>query len=1220
MKNRISEFRNFNVNPRRPGFALVVALTAIVLITVIVLAFFSKALLNRQISFTSTNQIKSDMLARTALDIVVGEVRQEVIDYSKASTNGIYQPLSSTNIVPIKTGVSGADTTTGAFTIAKVAAADTKIDPGTNGKTFGSTAALDAQSRNGRTLSQWFVTGPKLGSAALPSWSYLSRSGTIVTNLSSGASSPANTNFVVGRFSYTVYNIGGLLDANVAGYPTGIAGTNYGSKSSVAYADLTALGLTSAQITNLVSWRNAATGTSPDLFNSWATGISTTNTPTSKQAAAAANSGYLETTYGDNVFFSRRDLLRYLAANDIPNAASYLTHFSRAVTAPDWAPSNVTGSSINYGDDANKTSSVNRFVPAALAFDGVITDYADDGTPSTRGVSNSESLVQKKFSLAKLAWLGHNGPNAAAFASSLSSSDRELAIKTSFGLTWNSTKKRWDYDHGANGILTLDEVRDLKRAPDFFELLKAGILEGSVGQSPGVVAQDINWEPPSPRTLASMTAAEKRQYWEGPIGSHYDIYSADKDRHILQIGANIIDQADNDNFPTAVYLELYNQPSFSVSENALNNTVFGLENLPMLARLRNWARVNGDTPPEPPSGQEATWNYPVLPMGVWLQPELWNPNDSSTAADSTNPLTDPNYPTPTALRLITLGKAYVWNIRVDKDMNNVLDSSYQTNPLINFPADAKFGSDPIDFGHDVDNPSVAGIVCFKNPKPSSTQPRAFFDEPIGLTGNGDSTAQYDYYDTTSASGPDNHHPLNANWLFSQSAGRRYLGVFLGSVPHDGNENGFDVRSIPDPQLSFVLQYFDGTDWRSYAVFNRLESLYDDGGTSNSRWGQSGYASSNGHVDPRTDRLSGSSGLNSAGNIVAWHNGSVRMGPGKKLPSSGNGATESVGRNPIFQGWPRPGTTFRHGSSDNLGLLAGDAATLGGGTGSFLFDDWMRNVTDTGWNGAAVNQPRFWYKDPDGVTRPADGWRGIGWQVSDSASDTGDGMPSYHGDDTRVTASKTRRRSVILNRPFRSVGELSYVYRDLPYKTLDLWSDSSADSGLLDLFSVSDEPIVTAGKINPNSAPPLVLEAILSKTLKHNGETASISVAEAQVLANQLSQTLATTPLSSRGNMAALNTTIQTAFSSTTLPATNQTANKANKAYAESPIRALASASNTRTWNLMVDVVAQSGVFPANSTSLANSFIVQGERRYWLHLAIDRLTGKIVDSQLEQVYE
>jgi hypothetical protein len=33
-----------------------------------------------------------------------------------------------------------------------------------------------------------------------------------------------------------------------------------------------------------------------------------------------------------------------------------------------------------------------------------------------------------------------------------------------------------------------------------------------------------------------------------------------------------------------------------------------------------------------------------------------------------------------------------------------------------------------------------------------------------------------------------------------------------------------------------------------------------------------------------------------------------------------------------------------------------------------------------------------------------------------------------------------------------------------------------------------------------------------------------------------------------------------------------------------------------------------------------SFVVEGEKRYWLHVAIDRYTGQIVDQQLEAVEE
>ncbi len=75
----------------------------------------------------------------------------------------------------------------------------------------------------------------------------------------------------------------------------------------------------------------------------------------------------------------------------------------------------------------------------------------------------------------------------------------------------------------------------------------------------------------------------------------------------------------------------------------------------------------------------------------------------------------------------------------------------------------------------------------------------------------------------------------------------------------------------------------------------------------------------------------------------------------------------------------------------------------------------------------------------------------------------------------------------------------------------------------------------------------------------------------------------------------------------------------NKAYLEAPMRALSSITNTRTWNLMIDVIAQSGHLTPTATTLDN-FVVEGEKRYWLHIAIDRYTGKIVDQQLEPVYE
>jgi hypothetical protein len=70
---------------------------------------------------------------------------------------------------------------------------------------------------------------------------------------------------------------------------------------------------------------------------------------------------------------------------------------------------------------------------------------------------------------------------------------------------------------------------------------------------------------------------------------------------------------------------------------------------------------------------------------------------------------------------------------------------------------------------------------------------------------------------------------------------------------------------------------------------------------------------------------------------------------------------------------------------------------------------------------------------------------------------------------------------------------------------------------------------------------------------------------------------------------------------------------------EAALRALTDVGNSRVWNLMVDVVAQSGRYPANASQVS-SFFVEGEKRYWLHVAIDRLTGKVIDKQLELVTE
>lgn len=1163
MKYLFPKFGHPGLGPRRTGFALVVALTAIVLITVIVLAFFSKALLNRQVSFTSTNQIKSDMLARTALDIVVGEVRQEIVDFSSVS-NGIFQPVPTTNVLPAKVGVNGADTNAGAYTISKVSAANTPVNPGNNGKAFGSSVTLDSKSRNGRSLSQWFGTGPNLGSAALPTWSYLSREGQVVTNFAISDRDPLATNFVSGRFSYTVYNVGGLLDANVTGYPASVAATNAAAKSSIAYANLGALGWTSAQIDALVAWRNRTTSSDATTFNIWASGVNTTNTAASRSAAAAAAGGYLEVASGDNAFFSRRDLLRFLTSQGTTNAAAYLTHFSRAIMAPSWGPRNVPGSVIDYADQASDSDEINRLLPEVGAFNGVITDYADDGTPSTRKVYSSEALVQKKFSLAKLAWIGHDGPNAGAFSPTLTAAERALAIKTCFGLTWvpnsdsanTSSDAHWEYDHGnANDILILDEVRQAQRAPDFFELLKAGILHGSLGTQPGIVAEDI-----SVTKNALNQPISDSPDWKGPIGRDFEAYSSDEDRHVLQIGANIIDQADKDNYPTAIHMDLINK--YSGSERLFFNTVFGLENLPMLQRM-GVINSRPDTHGTDTPGM----------MNVWMQPELWNPNEKSTVGTSP---ADTSYPTPSSLRLVTYGKSYVWNTKEDPD------------PTDNIP---------VDFGTAFYKPMIDGIMCFKNPLPTSTTPVNFFDAPRVVTGYERASNAKKYEDTTSVSGPRNRYPAGATWVGTGNANNQFIGVFVGECAFDPSVTSYEFRTMIDGYLTFVVEYFDGSSWRPYCSLARLETLHSNGGSSSSVEGTPFILSIDGHVDPRTSRFSGSAGRTGTGANTGWGGGlTVRSGPSTSLLVGANG------RGTVTQGMPRAAAgldslpvtkvTFTHNPSLVESALR------------YLFDEWAINL-----DAATSDKPvsLFRYADPDGVTRPGDSWQGN--------YDTGDGVVTYHA--TILPDSAQRRRSIILNRPFRSVGELGYVFRDLPFKTLDLWSANSPDAALLDLFAISDKAVpAVAGKINPNVAPPKVLEALFSGA----GNQAATNSVLSPTMVSALVQGVSTT-LSSSGPLLNPSELVHKLSAPMYAALTNSATNTAyqNKSYGESPLRALSGNTSTRTWNLLLDVVAQSGKLAASSADLSD-FIVEGEKRYWLHLAVDRYTGEIVDRQLEPVYE
>jgi len=75
--------------------------------------------------------------------------------------------------------------------------------------------------------------------------------------------------------------------------------------------------------------------------------------------------------------------------------------------------------------------------------------------------------------------------------------------------------------------------------------------------------------------------------------------------------------------------------------------------------------------------------------------------------------------------------------------------------------------------------------------------------------------------------------------------------------------------------------------------------------------------------------------------------------------------------------------------------------------------------------------------------------------------------------------------------------------------------------------------------------------------------------------------------------------------------------KKNLRMRESIIRALADGGQTRVWNIMLDLIAQTGKLTPGTDDL-NKFTKESERRVWVFLAIDRLTGEVLDQQVEDV--
>src|SRR5437867_8720035 len=70
------------VSARQRGAALIIVLAFVVLLTGLGVAYLSRTTSDRQVAHSSFNQSKADLLAQSAMDNIIGDLRQEIANGS----------------------------------------------------------------------------------------------------------------------------------------------------------------------------------------------------------------------------------------------------------------------------------------------------------------------------------------------------------------------------------------------------------------------------------------------------------------------------------------------------------------------------------------------------------------------------------------------------------------------------------------------------------------------------------------------------------------------------------------------------------------------------------------------------------------------------------------------------------------------------------------------------------------------------------------------------------------------------------------------------------------------------------------------------------------------------------------------------------------------------------------------------------------------------------
>jgi hypothetical protein len=185
------------------GAALIIVLAFVVLITALAVAYFSRAATDRQLAQSSYKDTSADLLARSALDIVVGNLKQEIANSGTTVTQANIQPQRSGDDVSIpnliRRSVRNDPIPPPGVSSLASAVSSGPVDP-TNPQRGEITSA--------RWNSHYLI--PSGSNFTAPDWVLVTPQGPNTAPL---------PNAVIGRYAFAVYDEGGLIDMNLGGFP-----------------------------------------------------------------------------------------------------------------------------------------------------------------------------------------------------------------------------------------------------------------------------------------------------------------------------------------------------------------------------------------------------------------------------------------------------------------------------------------------------------------------------------------------------------------------------------------------------------------------------------------------------------------------------------------------------------------------------------------------------------------------------------------------------------------------------------------------------------------------------------------------------------------------------------------------------------------------------------------------------------------------------------------